>query len=156
MQSKRQVRTLHPWWRQPSTHLGLISSVLAYERVSPGAPFARPVLPVLPDLTNGTTAQIAEARQPHTDNMDTFKACNIIERTISQQINTAIDEDCLADLIDDETGLLEGTVPQILSELFDTYGAITPQSLTATKAKLETTTYNHPKPIVTIFTAINE
>jgi hypothetical protein len=37
-------------------HLRLVSSVLAYERVSPGVPFERPVLPVLPNLTNGTTA----------------------------------------------------------------------------------------------------
>jgi hypothetical protein len=88
--------------------------------------------------------------------METFKVCNLIERTIIQQINTAIDESCLADLIDDETGLLEGTVPEIMKELFDTYGAITPQSLTTAKAKLESTTYNHSRPIVNIFTAIND
>ena len=137
-------------------HLGLVTSAQAYERISPGEPFVRPVLPVLPDLTQATAHQIAEARQVHTDNMEIFKACNLIERTIIQQINTAIDEACLADLIDDETGLLEGTVPQIMHELFDTYGAITPQSLTAAKAKLETTSYNHSKPIVNIFTSINE
>jgi hypothetical protein len=69
---------------------------------------------VLPDLTNIATAQITEARQQYNDDMETLKACNITERTIIQQINTAIDEDCLADLIDNETGLLEGTVPQIM------------------------------------------
>jgi hypothetical protein len=137
-------------------HLGLVSSALAYDRVSPGVPFIRPALPVLPDLANATSAQIAEARQTYTDNMNTFKACNLIERTIIQQINTAIDEDCLADLIDDDTGLLEGTVPQIMQELFDTYGSITPQTLATAKAKLEATPYNHARPIVNIFTAIND
>ena len=44
---------------------------------------------------------------------------------------------------------------EILQELFDTYGAI-PQSLTAVKDNLEATVYNHDKPVVTIFTAINE
>jgi hypothetical protein len=88
--------------------------------------------------------------------METFKACNLIERTIIGQINTAIDEECLADMIDDNTGLLEGTVPQIMQELFETYGTITPQSLTATKAKVEATSYNHSKPIINIFTAIND
>jgi hypothetical protein len=106
---------------------------------------------VLPDLSNATAHQIAEARQLHTDNMETFKACNLIEGTIIQQINTVIDEDCLAkNLINNETGLLEGMAPQIMKELFKTYGAITPQSLTAAKAKLKTTTYNHSKPIVYI------
>jgi hypothetical protein len=82
---------------------------------------------VLPNLTNSTAAQITEARQQHTGGMETFKACNLIQRTIIQQINTAIYEDCLANLIDYETGLREGMVPQIMKELFDTYGAITPQ-----------------------------
>ena len=32
-------------------HLGLVSSLLAFERSSPGVPFVRPVLPILPDLS---------------------------------------------------------------------------------------------------------
>jgi hypothetical protein len=115
-----------------------------------------PVLPVLVDLAESTAAQIATARQQHEDNIVIFQACNLIERTVIQQINTVIDEECLANLIDDETGLLEGTAPQILQNLVDTYGAITPQSLAAAKAKVEATTYNHARPIVTIFTSINE
>ena len=137
-------------------HLGLISSDISYACISPGEPFLRPVLPILPDLTAATAAVIAEARQLYADNMANFHACNLIERTIIQQINTALDDDCLADLIDDDTGLLEGTIPHILQTLFDTYGAITPQSLAAEKAKVEALSYNHSRPIVTIFTTINE
>jgi hypothetical protein len=137
-------------------HLGLISSAIAYERVSPGVPFLRPALPVLPALENATQFQIAQARQIYDEQLESFKACNLIERTIVQQINTALDEDCLADLIDDDTGLLEGTIPTILQSLFDTYGAITPQSLAAAKAKVEATTYDHARPIVNLFTAIND
>ena len=88
--------------------------------------------------------------------MQSFKLCNIIERAIIQQINTAVDPDCLSDLIDNKTGLLEGPVHLIMAQLFETYGAITPQTLTSAKAALETTTYNHAKPITTVFTAINE
>ena len=62
-------------------HLGLTSSVSAYERVSPGVPFNRPGLPELPDLANSTVAQIAAARQNYADGMDTFKAYNLVERT---------------------------------------------------------------------------
>ncbi len=137
-------------------HLGLVCSPAAYNRVSPGVPFDRPALPVLPALDALTGPQIAAARQTYEDEIAIFQACNLIERTIIQQINTAVDVDCLADLIDNETGLLEGTVPEILQALFDTYGDITPQSLAAAKAKVESTTYNHARPIVNIFTAINE
>jgi hypothetical protein len=75
--------------------------------------------------------------------MSAFNKCTLIERTIVQQINTALDNDVLANLIDDATGLLIGTVPDIMRELYDTYGIITPQALTTAKAKLEITTYNH-------------
>jgi hypothetical protein len=139
-------------------HLGLVSSALDYEHVSTGVPFVRPGIPVLPDFTNATAHQITEARQMHADNMAIFKECNLIECTIIQQINTAIDDDSsLADLIDDETGLFEGTVPDIIQELYNTYEAIsTPQSFTDAKAKLQSTTYNQARPIVNIFTAPND
>jgi hypothetical protein len=114
-------------------HLGLVCSIAAYNRVSPDVPFNRPALPVLPDVTMLTAPQIAAARQTYSDDLTAFQACSLIERTIIQQINT------------DETGLLDGTVPQILQNLFDTYGAITPQTLAAAKAKVEATTYNHAR-----------
>ena len=137
-------------------HLGLVSSVAAYERVVPGVPFVRPVLPVMADMTDRTAAVIAAATAAYNTQLDDFKICNLIERTIIQQINTALDADCLADLIDDATGLLDGTVPVILASLFATYGAITPQTLATAKQKLEETTYNHARPIANLFTKINE
>jgi hypothetical protein len=137
-------------------HLGLVCSTAAYQRISPGVPFDRPILPVLPDLSNSTGAQIEDAWRRFEDDLISFNACNLIKRTIVQQINTALDEDCLADLIDDDTGLLKGTIPEIIQTLFDTYVSITPQSLAAAKAKVEAITYNHGRPIVTIFTEINE
>jgi hypothetical protein len=110
---------------------------------------------VLPNVTNRATTQIAEARQQYTSNMETFKACNLIKGTIIQQINTAIDKDCLANLIDKETRLLEGRVPQIMQELFNTNGAITPQTLVAAKTEVEAKTYKKARLILNIFTAIS-
>jgi hypothetical protein len=126
------------------------------QRISPGIPFEHPILLVLPDLSNSTGAQIKHAQSRFEDNLISFNACNLIEQTIVQQINTALDEDCLTDLINDDTGLLEGTIPKIIQTLFDTYGSITPQSLAAAKAKVEAVIYNHGRPIVTISTEINE
>jgi hypothetical protein len=138
-------------------HLRLVCSTAAYHRISPGVPFDRPILLVLPDLLNSTAAQIKDARRHFKDDLIAFNAaCILIERTIVQQINTALDEDCLADLIDDDTGLLEGTILEIIQTLFDTYGSITPQSLAAAKAKAGAVTYNHGRPIVTIFKEINK
>jgi uncharacterized membrane protein YgcG len=135
-------------------YLGLVSSALAYERSSPGVPFVRPILPVLPDLTNSTAAQITEAHRLFAEQTSTFNACNQIERTIIQQISTALDDDCLADLINEDTGHIQGTVPEIFLDLYRTFGAITPQTLAKAKADLEQTVYDHTKPLSNVFTAI--
>jgi hypothetical protein len=137
-------------------YLGLVSSPLAYDRVSPDVPFVRPALPVLPDLENATAAQITEAHRQFSALTATFNTCNLIERTITQQINTALDDDCLADLINSDTGLLQGTIPQIFVELYRTFGAISPQTLAAAKATLEATVYQHARPVANIFTAITK
>ena len=74
--------------------------------------------------------------------MIAFNDCNIIKRTIVQQINTALDNDFLSDLIDNSTGLLVRTIPEIMAELYNMYDTVTPQSLTAAKSKLQTTNYS--------------
>jgi hypothetical protein len=122
-------------------HLGLVSSVLAYERSAPGTPFIRPELPVLPDLALATGAQIANAHHEFGAALKLFTNCNLIERSILQQINAALDDDCLADLLDDETGLLIGTIPELFETLFATYGAITAQSLATAKTATENIIY---------------
>jgi hypothetical protein len=137
-------------------HLGLISSAPAYARITAGAPFHCPALPA-PPVTNGIAAVIAALRQHHYDKqMSAFNKCTLIERTIVQQIGIALDDDVLADLIDDATGLLIGTVPDIMRELYDMYGTVTPQALTTAKAKLEITAYEHSRPIANLFTGITD
>ena len=113
-------------------HLGLASTATAYTRIAPGTPFIRPSLPTLP-TTEGTAAVINAARQAYDDQMIAFNDCNTIERTIVQQINTALDNDVLAYLIDNFAGLLVGIIPEIMAQIYNTYSTITPQSLTAAK-----------------------
>ena len=100
-------------------HLGLVSISTAYAHIVPGNPFIRPSLPTLP-TTEGTAAVINSAHQAYNGQMVAFNDCTIIKHTIVQQINTALDNDVLADLIDDSTGLLIGAIPEIVGELYDT------------------------------------
>ena len=43
-----------------------------------------------------------------------------------------------------------------MTELYDTYGTIMPQSLSSAKAKLEVFVYNHSCLLAKLFTAIHE
>ena len=123
-------------------HLGLVSTSTAYAHIAPGTPFIRPYLPTLP-TTEGMAAVINATLQAYDDKMIAFNNCNIIKRTIVQKINTTLDKNFLSNLIDNSTGLLVGEIPDIMARLYDTYGTVMPQSLTAAKSKIETTTYNH-------------
>jgi hypothetical protein len=136
-------------------HLGLISSAPAYARIAPGTPFHRPGLPA-PAVTVGTAAVIAASRLAYDEQLRAFDKCTQIERAITQQINTALDADVLSDLIDDATGLLVGTVPDIMRGLYETYGTVTPQALNTAKEKLGTIAYDHSRPIANLFTSIND
>ena len=116
-------------------HLGLVISSTAYACITPGTSFIRPSLPTLP-TTKVTAAVINATRQAYNYQMISFNNCNIIERNIVQRINTALENDVLADLINDSTGLLIGTIPEIMGKLYDTYSTVTSKSLTAAKSKL--------------------
>ena len=75
-----------------------MSTATAYAHISPGTSFIRPTFPTLP-ITEGTAAVINAARQAYYDQILAFNDCNIIKRTIVQQINTTLDNNVLADLI---------------------------------------------------------
>ena len=79
-------------------HLGLVSTATSYACIAPGTPFVRKSLPTLP-TNEGTAAVINAARQSYNDQIIAFNDCNIIKRTIVQQINTTLDNNVLADLI---------------------------------------------------------
>ena len=106
--------------------------------------------------TEGTAAVIAATRLAYDEQLTIFNDCTLIERTIVQKINTALDTNVLTNLIDDATGLLVGTIPKIMNELYDNYGTVTPQYLTAAKTRLESTAYDHARPVANLFTAIND
>ena len=106
--------------------------------------------------TVGTATIIAAARQIYDDKMDAFNKANLIERYIVQQLNTALDNDVLSDQIDYNTGLLVGTIPDIMAEIYNNYSTVTPQPLISAKAKLEFSVYNHSCPIANLFTTVND
>jgi hypothetical protein len=119
-------------------HLGLITSTVAYAQSAPGTPFTRPTLPVLANQADATQFQIHEGQHTFSEQTKTYNLCNQVDRSIIQLINSAIDNNCLADLYDKETRLLTGTIPEILQTLFDTYGNITNFICTIHPQKQET------------------
>jgi hypothetical protein len=112
---------------------------------------------VLPDLSNATAAQITKAHCLFAKLTTIFNTCNLIKRTVMiQQISTALNDNCLANLINEDTGLLQGTIPETFVKLCRTFGAISPQTLAAANATLEATVHQHSRLIANTFTTITK
>ena len=107
-------------------------------------------------MINATQFQKSEDVIPHKEIIGTFNLCSLVQHTIIHQINAAVDSEYLADLINDETSLLTGTIPKIIASLFKTYVDITAKKIAAKKCTVESIPYNHTKPLATIFHTINK
>ena len=138
-------------------HLGLVVSQETYQRIAPNTPFVRPVNPgVLGLLPNATQYQIAQQTATHNRNLKAFVECNLLERTLIQQIKEAIEADYLEGKLNIDTGLIEGNISEIMAYLFDTYGHISPTLLHDKREELLNTSYNTAKPIDILFNDVSK
>ena len=133
-------------------HLGLVISSLAYARITPGAPYLRTENPGFLDIVrDGTQQQIAQAQEVHRRALKTFHEANLLERTLIQQIKEAVKPDYLEGQVNEETGLVKGTIPEVMSFLFETYGNISPTVLNEKREEIFT-----PSQLTYFFSSINK
>jgi hypothetical protein len=79
-----------------------------------------------------------------------------LERTLIQQIKEAIENDYMEGYVDEDTGLVRGTVPEIMTYLFGTYGHISPTTLNEKCEEILTMAYDPSKPIDILFNRISK
>jgi hypothetical protein len=138
-------------------YLGLVVSAVNYARTQPEHPFVRPEHPGPLDIDrNATQYQIALAKDTNDRATKTFKECNLLERTIIQQIKDAVQPDFLEAITDDDTGLIIGTIVTIMTYLFENFGYVNPTALNDKRDEILTLTIDNDKPIDTVFNAINK
>ena len=138
-------------------HLGLVVKPTTYARIAPQTPFIRPENPgVLNIEHNATQYQIAQQKDEHNKALKAFNECNLLERTLIQQIKEAIENDYMEGYVDEDTGLVRGTVPEIMKYLFETYGHISPTTLNEKREEILNMTYDPNKPIDLLFNKISK
>ena len=129
-------------------HLGIVTSTSTYARINPETIFDCPTThpAPLPQINGATQYHIQNAIRQYDEYVRKFNLCNLVELTVIQKINAAVNYKYLEDLIDPDTGILTGTVPTILHTLFISYGDIAAQSLAQkkyTSKKSRTLTQTH-------------
>ena len=140
-------------------HLGLVCTPAAYRALILGVEaYVRPINPgSLNLIPEGLTQyQLAQARKEYRETTQLFREVLNVERTIIQQIVSAIEPKYLQALRQAGTYRLQKTIPEILEHLFETYGDITPQDLRDLTLHVENLSYPLSEPVDIIFSKIDD
>ena len=104
-------------------YLGLVKSPQAYALVSQ-VPFTAPESRGLLVIPNGVTAAVAaDLRTNHEEAKRVFLEYENIERTLKNQIVSALDSKYTKALTNRTTNAIDSSIPQIFEYLYSTYGS---------------------------------
>ena len=135
-------------------HLGLVVSPAEYQMITL-TPFVRPTNPGVFVLTqqmqNYTVEQIEFLRQQHNATLALYNQVEQVESALKQFISDSIPQEYLLSLCHTVTKKLTGTIPNIMRQLFNTYGNITAQLFMEKQNILNNHVYDTSKPIDTVF-----
>ena len=67
-----------------------------------------------------------------------------------------MEPDYIEGQVNEETGLVKGTIPEVMSFLFETYSNISPTVLNEKREEILSMTYDNSKPIGLIISSINK
>ena len=137
-------------------HLGLIIDAITYNRIAPTTPYVRSPHPGPLGQAADTAANIAERVRIYNLAVNLFHETNLLEQIILSQINGALDDSVIMPLINEDTGVIRGTVQNTMDYLFSTYGNISYQKLNETRQQTINHTYIHSDPISNFYNVINK
>jgi hypothetical protein len=137
-------------------HLALTVSAATYISIT-GTPFQAPVNPTAqPNHPRGSEeAEITELNRQHLVNQKTYRLYQQTDKSLRNQLITAVPLLYIEDLLDDTIGWGNTTCLQLLDHLWETYGTITAVELEANIATMKEP-WNTESPIQTVFTQLKD
>ena len=137
-------------------HMALGLKADTYTRLTSAVAYARPedVGTFTPGAATGEA--LANAKQTHADAAADFLEVNVLERTIINQLQAALDRFVLLPKTNKISGLIDCSIPDIFEYLFRAYGNITAISLAEERYNVIKLQYLHAEPMETIFDKVNE
>ena len=98
-------------------HLGLVVSVAKYMCIVPNTPYSRATRPA--DFSPiGTSAEIDGKKLKFDRKQKLLEETNLLEQTLIEQLKEAINKDYFESKIDLDTGLVNGTVHEVICLFF--------------------------------------
>ena len=137
-------------------HLGLVLSPREYAMHSNAAYF-RLAHPGALRIPPETAPHLADTiRDQHKEQVRLFREVQGVEQALCQQITTAIESQYLEAFRDVNIGRITLPISDLICQLYQMYGKVTPQKLQDKEDKVRQMAYDPVNPIDGIFTAINE
>ena len=135
-------------------HLGLVVPHAEYQHLSL-TPFVQPNNPgqfvINQQMTMLSPEQINQLRLQHSARLALYNQVKQVESALKQFISETVPHQYLLELRHNVTKKLNGTIPQIMRQLFTRYGNITAQSLVEKQTTLINYNYDPEKPIDVIY-----
>ena len=137
-------------------HLGLLLSVARYQPLPHTIPWVTPGNPGPFAPPAGTGPQIEAARDVWRSLKQEFDVCQATDKALTAQLVDSIDPIYMRSMLNRVTGQYNGGIRAIVSELFFTYGKITPQQIKAKEMSVYNMHYDIVLPVDTVFNSIDD
>ena len=136
--------------------MGLALNDATYNRLCSKTAYIRPTVPGKFRSGTLTGPELATAKQNHEDAITDPLEVNVLERTIINQIQAALDRSILVPKTNKISGLITCSIPDLLAYLFCTFGNISAITLADERYNVTRIQYVHADPIENGFDKINE
>ena len=137
-------------------HLGLVINPTEYAKISTEA-FVKPARPTpfqVPPFT--ANHDMVRLQSEYDDTVATYRTCEAVERTLIQQLVTALDGEFIKDLRDATTHNIRMAVHEVLDHLFESFGQVTPEDLLKEEIAMGSFYWDLNDPPVIMFNKIED
>ena len=133
-------------------HTFLVLDEATFQALQGAAAWQRPTHPgVMQIPANATAAQATAQRDAHDEAICVYNEAIDMEQALKQQIQGAIAPKHLKGITDRTTQRLIGTIPEIVTWLYDQYGQVTPTMFVTEQTCIMNLSYTPSNPIIKLW-----
>ena len=137
-------------------YLGLVESDADYIEIT-GASFVTPIFPETLNIPAGTDMVAAlNLQAAHKQEKADYRECKNIERTLLRQVQTAIEERYIDNLINEHSRLIEEDISDVLIYLTENYGYTPMFTVKQKETEVLATVFDPADSLITVFKPVED
>ena len=120
-------------------YLALILKPAVFNAIPNAAAFIRPTHPGVfhPTGPRLTASEVAEEKAAHEELLRTYNECNTVEQLLRHQLVKAVPNEYLDALRDDDTDMINDSIPNIINFLVKNYCKLSPQDFNTRESQVK-------------------